>query len=85
MFDILHVLCNSLITLLRTGKILVVGHDPSKRRRGIRLFQSGPCSIRCGGSRDKLHYSGRYGPNNCIEKKLVLSELENMVRIRREG
>ena len=28
-FDILHIIGNSLITLLRTDKILVMGHDPS--------------------------------------------------------
>ena len=55
MFDILHILGNSLITLLRTGKILALGHDPSVRRRGIRIFESSPCSMRCGGGRDKLH------------------------------
>ena len=28
-FDILHILGNSPITLSRTGKILAMGHDPS--------------------------------------------------------
>ena len=28
-FDILHIGSNSLITLMRTGKILVMGHDPT--------------------------------------------------------
>ena len=28
-FDILHIVGNSLMTLLRTGKILVMAHDPS--------------------------------------------------------
>ena len=28
-FDILHIVSNSMITLLRTGKILAMGHDPS--------------------------------------------------------
>ena len=54
-FDILHILENSSITLLRTGKILVMGYNPSTRRRGIRLFESSPCSTGCGGGRDKLH------------------------------
>ena len=27
-FDILHIVGNSLIALLRTGKILAMGHDP---------------------------------------------------------
>ena len=52
---ILHILDNSPITLLRTDKILVVGHDPSARMRGIRLFESSSCNMRCGGGRDKLH------------------------------
>ena len=54
-FNILHILENSSIALLRTGKILAMGYNPSTRRRGIRLFESSPCSTRCGGSRDKLH------------------------------
>ena len=29
MFDILHIVSNSPITLLRTGKILAMGHDLS--------------------------------------------------------
>ena len=74
MFDILHILDNSLITLLRTGKVMAMGHDPFARRRNICLFQSSSCSTRCGGGRDKLHYGGRYRPNNCIEKQLVLSK-----------
>ena len=53
--DILHILGNSLITLLRIGKILAMGHDPSVRRRGILLFESSPCITRCGGGRDKLY------------------------------
>ena len=40
MFDILHILGNSLITLLRIDKILEMGHDLFVRRRGIRLFES---------------------------------------------
>ena len=42
MFDILHIVDNSSITLLRTDKILAIGHDPSTRRRGICLFESSP-------------------------------------------
>ena len=55
MLDILHIVGNSPITLLRVGKILVMGHDPSTRMRGIRLLESGPRTPRCGGGRDKLH------------------------------
>ena len=55
MFDILHIVGNSSITLLRAGKILAMGHDPSTRMRGIRLLESGPCTPRCGEGRDKLH------------------------------
>ena len=55
MFDILHIVNNSLITLLRTGKILTMGYDLSARKRGIRLFKSSPCNTRCGKGRDKLH------------------------------
>ena len=54
-FDILHIVDNSPFTLLRAGKILVMGHDSSTRRRGIRLFESSPCNTRSGGGRDKLH------------------------------
>ena len=68
-FDILHILGNSLITLLRIDKILVMGYDPSARRRGIRLFESSPYSMRYGGGRDKLHKSGRYTPNNYRNNK----------------
>ena len=55
MFSILHIVGNSLITLLRTDKILVMSHDPSTRRRGICLFESSPSRTRCGGGRDELH------------------------------
>ena len=55
MFDILHILGNSLITLLRTGKTLAMGQDLSVQMREIRHFKSSPCSTRCGGGRDKLH------------------------------
>ena len=36
-FDILHVLCNGPITLLRTGKILAMDHDPSIGGKGVCL------------------------------------------------
>ena len=55
MFDILHIVGNSSSTLLRTGKILAMVHDPSTRLRVIRLFESSPSTTRCGGGRDKLH------------------------------
>ena len=55
MFDIFHTVDNSLITLLRVGKILAMDHDQSVRRRDIHLLESGPRKSRCGGSRDKLH------------------------------
>ena len=55
MFYILHMVANSLITLLRTYKIMAMGHDPFAQRRGIRLFKSGLCSTRSGEGRDKLH------------------------------
>ena len=47
--DILHIVGNSLITLLRAGKILAMDHDPSAR---MSLFESSPYSPRCGGGRD---------------------------------
>ena len=81
MFDILHIVGNGSITLLGTSKVLAMGHDPSAQRRCIRLLKSSPCITRCGGGRDKLHWGGIYEPNNCIEKQLVLSKPENMVRI----
>ena len=40
-FDILHVFCNGLITLLRAGKILAMDHDPSTGGRGICLLEGG--------------------------------------------
>ena len=55
MFNILHIVSNRPITLLRTGKILAMDHDLSARLRGIRLFESGLHSLRSGGGRDKLH------------------------------
>ena len=48
-FDILHIVGNSPITLLRAGKILEMDHDSSMRRRGIRLLKSGPRCLRYGG------------------------------------
>ena len=54
-FDILHVVDNSPITLLRTGKILVMGHDLTTQRRGICIFESSPNHTRCGGGRDELN------------------------------
>ena len=54
-FDILHIVGNSPITLLRIGKIMEMGQDPFVRRRDIRLFESSPCNTRSGGGRDKLH------------------------------
>ena len=79
MFDILHIVGNNLVTLLRTSKILSMGHDLSACRKGIRLFKSSPCSMGHGRGRDKLHEGGRYEPNNCIEKQLIWSKIENMV------
>ena len=55
MFDILHMVGNSLITLTRTSKILAMGHDPSARKRGIHKFESSLSHKRCGRGRDKLH------------------------------
>ena len=54
-FDILHIVGNSLSTLLRATKILAMDHDPSLRRRGIRILEIGPRCPRCGGGKDKLH------------------------------
>ena len=54
-FDILPIDYNDLITLLRAGKISMMDHDPSLRRRGICLLDSSPRSPRSGGGRDKLH------------------------------
>ena len=42
MFDILHVLCNGLITFLRTGKIMAMDHDTSAGGRGICLLEGSP-------------------------------------------
>ena len=38
MFDILHVFCNGLSTLLRIGKILVMDHDSSVGGREAYVF-----------------------------------------------
>ena len=54
-FDILHRVDNSSITLMRADKILLMNHDSFARRRGICLIESGSRSPRCGGGRDKLH------------------------------
>ena len=82
MFDILRIGGDNPITLLRTSKILVIGHDPStRRRRGIHLFKSSPGSTRCGGGRDELGEGGKYRLDNGIEKQLVLSEPKNMIWI----
>ena len=40
-FDILHVSCNGPITLMRTGKILAMDHDPSAGGRDICLSSRG--------------------------------------------
>ena len=78
-FDILNVFCNGLITLLRTGKILAMDHDPSVRGRGICLLEGGPHSLRYGGGGEKLHERGKDRSDNCIKKQLILSELESII------
>ena len=55
MYDILHIVGNSLITLSRIGEILAMGHDPSMRRRGIHLFESSLSCMRCGKGKDELY------------------------------
>ena len=55
LFNILHVFCNGLSTLLRTDKILSMKHDLSAGGRGRCLLKGGPCSPRCGGGGEKLH------------------------------
>ena len=84
-FDILHIVGNSSVTLLRTDKVLGMGHDPSMQRKSISLFRGSPCSMGRGRGRDKLHKGTKYGPKSCIEKQLVLSEPESIVRIRGGG
>ena len=81
MFDILHVLCNGLITLLRIAKILVIDHDLSSGGRGICLLEGGPRNPRYGGGGEKLHERGRDGSDNCIKKQLILSDPESISRI----
>ena len=81
MFDILHVFCNGLITLLRTSKILAIDHDPSTRRRGICLLEGGPRSSRCGGDGEKLHECGTNRSDNYIKKQLILSNPKSIIRI----
>ena len=80
-FDILHVFCNGLITLLRTDKILVMDHDPSVGGRGICLLKGGPRSLRCGGGGEKLHERRRDGSDDFIKKQLILSKPESIIRI----
>ena len=72
MFDILHVFCNGLITLPRTGKMLAMDHDPSTGGRGICLLEGGPHSSRCVRGGEKLQDRGRDGSDNCIKKQLIL-------------
>ena len=81
MFDILHVFCNSLITLLRTGKILAMNHDPFAGGRGLCLIEGGPRSPRCSRGGEKLHKYGRDKFNNCIKIQLILLELESIIHI----
>ena len=81
MFDILHVFCNGLITLLRTNKILAMDHDPSTGRRGICLLEGGPSKPRCGGGGEKLQERGRDKFDNCTKKQLILSEPESIIPI----
>ena len=81
MFDILHVFGNGPITLLRTGKILAMDHDPSTRGRDICLLKGGPPSPRCGGAEEKLHECGREGYDNCIKKQLILLDPKSIIWI----
>ena len=81
MFNIFHVFCNGPLTLLRTSKILMMDHDPSTEGRGICLLEGGPHNLRCGGGGEKLYEHGRDGSNNFIKKKLILLELESIIRI----
>ena len=55
MFDIFHVFGNGPSTLLRTGKVMAMDHDPSVGGRGNCLLEGGPRSPRCGGGGGKLH------------------------------
>ena len=54
-FDMLHIVGNRPITLLKVGKILAIDHDPSMRRIDISFFESGQITPICSGGRDKLH------------------------------
>ena len=63
MFDMLHVFCNGLSTLLRIDKILAMDHEG----RGICLLEGGPSSPRCGGGGQKLHERERDESDNCIK------------------
>ena len=80
-FNILHLFCNCSITLPRTGKIMAMDHDPFMGGRGVCLLDGGPCTLRCGRGGEKLHEHGRDGYDNCIKKKLILSELESIIHI----
>ena len=80
-FDVLHGFCIGPITLLRTGKILVMDHDPSAGGRGICLLEGGPPYSRCGGGEEKLHERGRDGSDDCIKKQLNLLEIESIIQI----
>ena len=81
MFDILYVFCNSSITLLKTGKILAMDHDLSTRGRGICLLEGDSRSPRCGGRGEKRHKRWSDGSDNCIKKKLILLDLDSIIRI----
>ena len=78
-FDILHVLCNGPITLLRTSKILAMDHDPSMGGRGICLLEGDLSSPRCGGGGEKLHEHGRDGSDNFLKKQLILLEPKSII------
>ena len=73
-FDILHMLCNCPITLLKTSKIWAINHDLSVKEKGICLLEGDPRSSRCDGGGEKQHKRGRDGSNNCIKKQLILSK-----------
>ena len=53
-------------------------HDPSAIGRGICLLEGCPHSSRCSGGGEKLH-DGRDGYDNCIKKKLILSEPKSII------
>ena len=81
MFDILHVFYNGSSTLLRTRKILAMDYDSYDGGRGICLLEGGPRRSRCDGGGEKPQERGRDKSDNCIKKHLILSELENIIRI----